>query len=357
VVSSAGGLRIMWSPYDLFGEPSPGSQQVKAALIVVFAALLTAISPGSWADPPERFSYRGPCDASAAVALDAEHFVVGNDEDAVLRIYRRGRATPVVRGLDLSGFLDVSPGDEVDIEAAARVGGRIYWISSHGRSGAGRKEESRRRFFATDVVDGVTGRPAYLRTVGAPYTGLLRAMERAPELRPYRLHDAARRAAEADGGFNIEGLATTPDGRLLVGLRNPLPHGRALLIPLLNPAAVVAGEQAAELGRAIELDLAGRGIRSIERVGASYLIVAGPPADAGSFMLFRWSGTAGDAPQVLTDVDLQDLRPEALFVMPGGKHIELLSDDGGIRTAAGKECKKLPRQQQSFRSLTLPLPE
>jgi hypothetical protein len=32
------------------------------------------------------------CDASAAVALDADHFVVADDENNVLRIYRRGRA-------------------------------------------------------------------------------------------------------------------------------------------------------------------------------------------------------------------------------------------------------------------------
>jgi hypothetical protein len=286
---------------------------MKAALNVVLIALLTAVGPGIRAEQPERFSYRGPCDASAAVALDAEHFVVGNDEDAVLRVYRRGQATAVGRGLDLSRFLDVSAGDEVDIEAAARVGSRIYWISSHGRSSAGRKEASRRRFFATDIVDAADGRPPYPVPVGTPDAGLLRAMERAPELRPYRLRDAARLAAEADGGFNIEGLAAMPDGRLLIGLRNPLPHRRALLVPLLNPAAVVAGEQAARLGQAIELDLGDRGIRSIERVGSAYLIVAGPPADSGSFRLFRWSGAAGDAPQALIDVDLQDLRPEALF--------------------------------------------
>ncbi|EXI68763.1 MAG: hypothetical protein AW08_01075 [Candidatus Accumulibacter adjunctus] len=328
---------------------------MKAVLTVVVVALLTAVSPASRADPPELFSYRGPCDASAAVALDAEHFVVGNDEDAVLRVYRRGEAMAVGRGLDLARFLDVSAGDEVDIEAVARVGRRLYWISSHGRNSSGRKEESRRRFFATEIVDAADGRPPYLRTVGTPYTGLLRALEKAPELRPYRLRDAARRAAEAAGGFNIEGLAATPDGSLLIGLRNPLPQRRALLVPLLNPAAVVAGEQAAELAPAIELDLAERGIRSIERVGSSYLIVAGPPADSGSFMLFRWSGAASDAPQALIDVDLQDLRPEALFAVPGSRLVQLLSDDGGVRSAGGRECKKLPRQQQGFRSLTLPL--
>ncbi|EXI93100.1 MAG: hypothetical protein AW12_00062 [Candidatus Accumulibacter sp. BA-94] len=324
---------------------------VNLALIL----LLAFGNLGARAEPPERFSYRGPCDASAAAALDADHFVVGNDEDAVLRVYRRGRADPLGPGLDLAGFLGVSPGAEVDIEAAALVGRRIYWISSHARNGKGRKEDSRRRFFATDIVDGTNAQAPQLRPVGAAYSGLLQAIEKAPTLRPYKLQQAARRAAEAQDGFNIEGLTATPDGRLLIGLRNPLPKQRALLVPLLNPAAVVAGEAPAELGEASEIDLAGRGVRSIELTGSSYLIVAGPPGDDGSFMLFRWSARAGDAPQRVAGVDLQDLRPEALFAIPGGAHVQLLSDDGGVRTESGKECKKLPPSQQTFRSLTLPL--
>ena len=324
---------------------------VNLALIL----LLAFGNLGARAEPPERFSYRGPCDASAAAALDADHFVVGNDEDAVLRVYRRGRADPLGPGLDLAGFLGVSPGAEVDIEAAALVGRRIYWISSHARNGKGRKEDSRRRFFATDIVDGTNAQAPQLRPVGAAYSGLLQAIEKAPTLRPYKLQQAARRAAEAQDGFNIEGLTATPDGRLLIGLRNPLPKQRALLVPLLNPAAVVAGEAPAELGVASEIDLAGRGVRSIELTGSSYLIVAGPPGDDGSFMLFRWSARAGDAPQPVAGVDLRDLRPEALFAIPGGAHFQLLSDDGGVRTESGKECKKLPPSQQTFRSLTLPL--
>lgn len=328
---------------------------MKPLVNVALTLLLLFGSPGARSEPPERFAYRGPCDASAAVALDADHFVVGNDEDAVLRVYRRGRAAPIGPGLDLASFLGVSPGDEVDIEAAALVGRRIYWISSHARDGKGRKEESRRRFFATDIVDGTNGQAPQLRPVGTAYSGLLQAIEMAPALRPYKLQKAARRAAEAKDGFNIEGLAATPDGRLLIGLRNPLPKQRALLVPLLNPAAVVGGEAAAELGAASEIDLGRRGVRSIELTGSSYLVVAGPPGDDGSFMLFRWSARAGDAPQPVAGVDLQDLRPEALFVIPGGAHVQLLSDDGGVTAANGKECKKLPPSQQTFRSLTLPL--
>lgn len=324
---------------------------MKQTLILGFAALLTAASGATRASAPESFNYRGPCDASAAVALDADHFVVGNDEDTVLRIYRRGHAQEVAR-LPLSTFLGVAAEDEVDIEAAALIGRRIYWISSHGRDSHGKKARSRRRFFATDIVDGAAGQPPQLQAVGEPYTGLLDAFETATVLKQYKLARAARRAPEDEDGLNIEGLAATPDGQLLIGLRNPLPKRRALLIPLTNPAAVIGG-QAAQLGPAIELDLGGRGVRSIDRVGSSYVIVAGPPADKGTFALYRWSGRAAEAPQALSGVDLNDLRPEALFAIPGSPRVQILSDDGGVEMAGGAKCKKLPASEQTFRSLTI----
>ena len=85
------------------------------------------------------------------------------------------------------------------------------------------------------------------------------------------------------------------------------------------------------------------------------MIAAGPVADAGSFALFRWSGRAGEAATMITGIDLRDLRPEALFAIPGSKGVQLLSDDGGIKVG-GVECKKLPAGRQRFRSLTVTLP-
>jgi len=289
--------------------------------------------------------YSGPCDASAAVALDAGHFVVGDDEHNTLYIYRRGQAQAVA-SLNLSKFLDTGADRESDIEGAAAIGQRIYWITSHGRDGKGKARPARHRFFATEVLP---GNPPALKPVGEPYTRLLHDMQESAVLRPYRLGDAARLAAEADGGLNIEGLAATPEGTLLIGLRNPLPQQRALLIPLENPGEVITGRPA-RFGTPIELDLGRRGIRSIERVGESYLIAAGPTADSGSFALFRWSGRPGDAASPLTGIKLDDLRPEALFAIPHTGQVQLLSDDGGV-TIDGVKCKKLPASRQTFRSL------
>ncbi len=285
--------------------------------------------------------HEGLCDASAAVALDAKHFVVADDEHNRLTIYRRGEAKAVGQ-VELDGFLKTDK--EADLEGSALVGNRIYWIASHARNSAGKVREDRQRFFATDI------RGHTVEPVGQPYTGLLADLLAAPALAPLKLSDAAGRAAEAAGGFNIEGLASAPDGSLLIGLRNPIPQGRALVIPLLNPTELIAGKGPARFGSAIRLDLGGRGVRSIDRVGTGYLIAAGPPADEGSFALFRWSGKPNDMPTPVK-ADLGTLRPEALFAWPDGQ-ITLLSDDGGVMVGR-RACKDADRGKRGFRTLDI----
>jgi Protein of unknown function (DUF3616) len=309
-------------------------------------ALMTGLTAGAVARAGEAISYRGACDASAAVALDGTHFIVGNDENSVLAVYRLDQAASVAT-VTLSSFLGLGRRDEADIEGAAAIGTRIYWISSHARDSKGRAQPGRHRLFATDIVP---GSPPTVAPAGTPYRRLLEDLLAAPQLAAYPIADASRRAAEAEGGLNIEGLAATPDGRLLIGLRNPVPRGRALLIALDNPDEVIARGRPARLGGVIELELGGRGIRSIERVGEAYFIAAGTTGDAGSFAIYRWSGRAQDAPAPLPGIALGDLRPEALFALPGSGKLMVLSDDGGVRRGA-LTCKQLPPQQQAFRGM------
>jgi hypothetical protein len=97
--------------------------------------------------------------------------------------------------------------------------------------------------------------------------------------------------------------------------------------------------------------LNGNGIRSIERVGASYLVVAGPPADKGSFALHRWSGKPDEAATRIEGVDFKGLRPEAMFAVSQDT-VQIVSDDGGVKID-GKECKDLDEAKQSFRTLVI----
>lgn len=141
-----------------------------SSLSALALTLFAGAAPGAPASAV--VTYRGPCDASAAVALDAAHFVVAGDEDNTLRVYRHGRPEPV-GDAPLAAFLGT--GDkESDLEAAAAVGKRIYWIASHGRNSEGKLRPDRQRFFATDIdpaaQPGVT--PA-----GTPYRGLLDARQ------------------------------------------------------------------------------------------------------------------------------------------------------------------------------------
>jgi hypothetical protein len=291
----------------------------------------------------DAFSYAGPCDASAAVATSPNEFVVANDESNVLFTYRLGESKSI-RLLDLTRFLDVGRNQEADIEGAAAIGSRIYWITSHGRNSKDRTQASRYRLFATERRD-----DSAQAGVGRSYKHLLQDLTDAPQLARYHLAAASKLAAEADGGLNIEGLAATPDGQLLIGFRNPLPDERALVVPLENPTEVVDGKRA-KLGEAYEFNLGRRGVRSIEWVDGRYLIVAGPTGDEGSFALYRWSGKRGDAAEPIDGIDLGSLRPEALFAVPKTAQVVLLSDDGGV-VDAGVECKKRPAAKQSFRSL------
>ena len=314
---------------------------------MLLAAVLSQSAAG-----PQAGAYPGPCDASAAVAISSTLFVAANDEDNVLRTYRHDRPGPPVHSLDVSGFLKPDPAlPEVDVEAAAPVGNRIYWIASHSTNGKGKASPSRRRFFATDfrlVNDQVT-----LTPVGLPYTGLVQAFESSPALRDLQLGRAATIAPELPGGLNIEGLSATPTGALLIGFRNPIPEGKALLIPLVNPAEVIAGRPA-RLGAPIALELGGRGVRSIEYVAArrEYLILAGPAGDGGVFGLYRWSGNPGEPPQPVAGVDFTGLQPEALTQDAKGS-AWIFSDDGSRLLDDGKACKDSVAARQSFRGLSV----
>ena len=91
--------------------------------------------------------YSGICDASAAAPLSAETFVVANDEDNVLRVYRFGEPN-VVQAFSLDQFLKPDPDEpEADIEGATRIDDQIYWVTSHGQNKNGKDRPSRHRLF------------------------------------------------------------------------------------------------------------------------------------------------------------------------------------------------------------------
>jgi len=311
-------------------------------------------------------TYRAMCDASAAVSLGGGYFAVADDEGDALQVYRRGADRPAGE-LRLSRYLN--PGDrrpnakpiEIDIEGGSAVGDRIYWISSHGRKKDGSVDPQRWRFFATDI-DRRAPTPALMPSSTKPYKSLL--IDIAADSRLAFLKEAAELKPEAKGGFNIEGLAATPDGGMLIAFRNPQVNGAAVVLPLTNPAAMLEKGTKAQFDDPILLDLGGRGIRSIERVGDSYLIAAGPYGDADTararpvFVLYRWSGRPDQAPEMVRSLDFGSFRTEALFFDADAKELYLLSDDG-TEQVGGKDCKdkKVAVLDKSFRGRAMGVPK
>jgi hypothetical protein len=298
-------------------------------------------------EPP--FFHQGMCDASAAVSLNEDLFVVGDDEDNALRVYSRRQDGPPLYAVDVSVFLGLRGKAEVDIEASARINDRIYWLSSHGTNVKGKKRLARQRFFATSGAvrpDGIDVRPQ-----GRPYLNLLADLLREPRLAEFELAAAANRPPKTPGALSIEGLSATPEGHLLIGFRNPIPKGRALLVPLLNPDGIVLGQRA-RLGDPLLLDLGGLGIRSIEWSQGRYLIVGGTRDGRGDSWLYEWDGVS-QKPRRVDELKFGSINPEAITICGDtGFETELLvlSDDGTV-SINGQDCKRLKDPaQRRFRS-------
>lgn len=315
--------------------------------------LLPRLTFGSPSQEPVRF--QGICDASAAVALDGRTVVVADDESNALRVYSRTSGGSPIRVLDLSRFLAADPkAPEADIEAAARIGDQVYWITSHGRNAEGRYRPNRCQLFAT-AWRSDSGAPQ-LQPIGRPYRDLLRDLWADSRLNPFSLRQAASLPPKNPDALNIEGLAATPEGHLLIGFRNPVPRGKALVVPLLNPAEVIRGRRA-QFGPPLQLDLGGLGIRSLERVGDTYYLLAGASGAGGTTHLFRWAGGAA-TPEPVAGLALGGLNPEALAAWigeDGTVGLFLTSDDGGVKVDK-TPCKRLKDPaRKSFRGLSVAL--
>ena len=284
-------------------------------------------------------TYRGMCDASAAVSLTPDLFAVANDEDNILRVYSRKAGALPSQSFDMTSFLRIGKkSPEADIEGSAVIGDNVFWITSHGRNAKGKDAPNRERFFATSFT--ITNDIVKMVPVGKPYPSLRDDLVREPKLARFNLAAASQRAPKEPGALNIEGLTSTPDNTLLIGFRNPIPQGKALLVPLLNANEVILGRPA-RFGDAIQLDLGGYGIRSIGRDKDKYLIIAGSSGSDGESRAYAWDGGAA-APVLMSGVRFPGLNPEGLAYSTSDGRTEffILSDDGTLKIN-GEDCKRI----------------
>ncbi len=293
--------------------------------------------------------YPGMGDASGAVPAGTNLFIVANDEDNILRVYDRDTPGPALQTFDFDAFLRVTGKSlEADLEAAARIGDRAFWIGSHGRNKVGKLRTNRDRLFATDIR--VEGRRVSLTPVGQPYMALLDDLFADRRFGRFHLEEAARHPPKDEFALNIEGLAATPEGHLLIGFRNPVYKGKALLVPLLNPNGVIAGARS-RFGEAILLNLGGLGVRDMALYQGLYVIIAGPADGGNDFHLYQWRGGSA-APEEIRVKHLNRYHPEALLIYPdrGLGEMQILSDDGTlpVHGVPGKEVRD--QSLKSFRA-------
>ena len=330
---------------------------------ILFVIFMFVLSYPVIGDMPldEVLVFRGASDASAAVSVSEDMFIVADDENNILRIYDTGKAGKPVGSYDVTAFLGIVPDHpEADIEAAAIVGRRIYWITSHGRNKDGKLRPNRYRFFATYMF--VNNRGVKLFPAGKPYKNLVHELLKTNAANRLGLDKATRfgedlkkkdreKLAPKDEGLNIEGLCASADGgTLYIGFRNPRPkdkqggRAKAIVVPLRNPDRIIDKGEAPVFGEPMLWDFKGLGIRSMEysQFHKTCFIIAGGPDEDKGFVLYRWSGKPESPPELECELSLgkSKFSPEALIPFVKSGRLLMLSDDGSlvVKVAGQWEC-------------------
>ena len=330
---------------------------------------------------PNAGTTEGSSDASTAFALPDNFMIVADDEANVLRVYPRGGGAAVAQW----SYEDNGPKltKELDLEAGTRIGDTLYLTGSNSNKKDGSEAPDRSHLFAVKVTGtGAATAFSYVGQFSSLETQLVawdatNAHGLGANHFGFTVSAGAGIVPERVDGFSIEGMTSAPgDGALWLGFRAPQTgastRAKALIVPVQNYAALVGGTATqAAFGAPIELELGGRGIRSIDKgTDGNYLIVAGPAGAASpdvdrNFALFSWNGNPGTAPVELSN-DLDKLRKEtggsfeSTVEVPGpvkaGTQVQLLLDNGDTVWPGQKDASKdLPPADQKFEGFVVRL--
>jgi len=198
---------------------------------------------------------------------------------------QKGKAVPIPLGTEI-----------VDPEGMTTDGKYIYIVGS----------QSKRR--------GASG-VGLIRFAFDPQRRVIQGAESIRDLKSLLAKDVAELRNK---NINIEGLAWDPmQNRLLLGLREPLHNGRALLVPLtLRQSDGPFSIGNINIGPALGLQLDGAGIRSIEYDGSrkGFVVITGASLNKEDldFRVLFWSGaTSADSVPVLAQF-AKKLKPEGI---------------------------------------------
>ena len=313
-------------------------------LVITFSACV-AVSAAEFSLNATQVLFEGAVDGSAGADVGGGFFVGATDENNKLRLYdvKGGHSRQTLDvGVDaaVKSALGLKKVKECDLEGAAKIADLIFWIGSHGRNEHAKEKKERQVLFATKLTG--VGRAAKLEIAGEVYTQLVDDLLKDSTLAPFDLAKAATLAPKAEGGLNIESLATDR-GKLWIGFRNPQSKAKdALLIPLLNPTEIIKKGARAKLGDPLLLNLGRLGVRDMVAWNDGFLIIGGDFVDrfapgAKPSRVFSWK--PGTEPKDI-GVDFGDLNPEAIMIMGEGDkaRILILSDDGKYPGRNGKKA-------------------
>ncbi len=327
----------------------------------------------------ENLIYKGVCDASAGEAIGSDYFLLAADEyndngedqgDFLFLFSNNESGKKYIKKFKLPSALRKNPERETDTEASARIGERIFWITSHGRNKKGKFRPNRYRLYATDIsgsssdlkvkfagfykdlVKDLIDKSNWTTTDVSSVNRLIKKVEAVTRLNERLPKGERKKLAPKKLGLNIEGLSALPDNSgLLIGLRNPTMGGKAIIVKLSNVNSLFSNSKTkGRFEGPFELDLGGLGIRSMSYVKGinGFLIIAGPKNGGGPFKLFKWSG-----PQTSKIELVQSLTggkgssPEALVSYFDKDKVLILNDEGS-KKYNGKKCKKSSIDQQQF---------
>jgi hypothetical protein len=215
---------------------------------------------------------------------------------------------------------------EMDLEGLAVDGSDVFVVGSHSykrKKVEPDKTQAKNRERLLKVPELEPARDVLLHFKLDP-AGPASAIERS-SLRDFldnnQPFQACGNSAGKENGIDVEGLAKK-DGWLYVGFRGPVLRGNFTPIVRCRFGSPIV------LDKILFVDLGGRGVRDLARVGGGLLILAGPVGDGpGTFQLYLWDGRdmvpgsdvatvpglrfLGDLPPPVSDAGLEELEAKA----------------------------------------------